>query len=139
MAMLIKGARVIDPGRWNEICDVLIADSRIEAVQPAGTLAVGDRAVRVIEAGGLWLVPGLIDLHVHFREPGEEYKETILTGAQAAVAGGFTAVCTMPNTQPVNDDPVVTRYILEKAAQAGLVRVFPVAAISRGLEGRSSE
>lgn len=136
MAMLIKGVRVIDPGRLDEICDVLIVGERIEAVGPTGSHSVSEADAEVLEAQGLWLVPGLIDLHVHFREPGQEYKETILTGARASVAGGFTAVCTMPNTTPANDDPVVTSFILEQAARAGLVKVYPVAAISRGLEGQ---
>jgi len=135
MPILIKGARVIDPGHLDDIRDVLISKGRIEAVQPVGTLAAEGDGVREIEARGLWLTPGLVDMHVHFREPGQEYKETILSGAQAAVAGGFTAVCTMPNTKPVNDDETVTAMILSKAAQAGLVRVFPVAAISKGLKG----
>ncbi len=135
MPILIKGARVIDPGHLDDIRDVLICKGRLEAVQPPGTLAAKGDGVRIIDAQGFWLTPGLIDMHVHFREPGQEYKETILTGAQAAVAGGFTAVCTMPNTRPVNDDETVTAMILNKAAQAGLVRVFPVAAISKGLKG----
>jgi dihydroorotase len=133
MPMLIKDARVIDPGHLDAISDVLIAKGRIEAVQPPGTLSV--EGLRVIDARGCWLTPGLIDMHVHFREPGQEYKETILTGSRAAAAGGFTAVCTMPNTVPVNDDAAVTAFIIGKASQAGLVRVFPVAAISKGLRG----
>jgi dihydroorotase len=135
MPILIKGARLIDPGRCDGVRDVLISKGRIEAVQPAGTLALETENLQVIEAAGLWLTPGLIDMHVHFREPGQEYKETILSGARAAAAGGFTAVCTMPNTQPVNDDGSVTAMILAKAAQAGLVRVYPAAAISKGLKG----
>jgi dihydroorotase len=135
MPMLIRGARVIDPGHLDRTSDVLIDGERIEAVQPAHSMHVDPGAVTVIEADGLWLTPGLIDLHVHFREPGQEYKETILTGSQAAAAGGFTAVCTMPNTDPVNDDPAITALILAKAAEAGLVRVYPVAAISKGLKG----
>jgi dihydroorotase len=136
MPILIKGARVIDPGHMDAIQDVLIAKGRIEAIQPPGTLPAEGEGVRTIDAQGYWLTPGLIDMHVHFREPGQEYKETILTGAQAAVAGGFTAVCTMPNTIPVNDDAAVTAFIIYRAAQAGLVRVFPVAAISQGLKGK---
>ena len=135
MPILIKGARLIDPGRCDGVRDVLISKGRIEAVQPAGTLALETENLQVIEAAGFWLTPGLIDMHVHFREPGQEYKETILSGARAAAAGGFTAVCTMPNTQPVNDEDSVTAMILAKAAQAGLVRVYPVAAISQGLKG----
>jgi len=135
MPILIKGARVIDPGHLDDIRDVLISKGRIEALQPPGTLEDPGDGVRIVEARGLWLTPGLIDMHVHFREPGQEFKETILTGAQAAVAGGFTAVCTMPNTKPVNDDAIVTAMMLNKAAQAGLARVYPVAAISKGLKG----
>ena len=135
MPILIKGARLIDPGRCDSVRDVLISRGRIEAVQPAGTLALERENLQIIEAAGLWLTPGLIDMHVHFREPGQEYKETILSGARAAAAGGFTAVCTMPNTQPVNDEGSVTAMILAKAAQAGLIRVYPVAAISQGLKG----
>ncbi|MGD8530522.1 MAG: dihydroorotase, partial [Syntrophobacterales bacterium] len=88
-----------------------------------------------IEAKGLWVVPGLIDLHTHLREPGEEYKETILSGSQAAAAGGFTSICCMPNTKPVNDNSAVTDFILRRAAEADLVRVFPVGAISQGQRG----
>jgi dihydroorotase len=135
MPMLIKGARLIDPGHLDAVRDVLIAKGRIEAIQAPDTIAMGDAEVRVVDARGLWLTPGLVDMHVHFREPGQEYKETILTGSRAAAAGGFTAVCTMPNTVPVNDDAAVTALIVHRAAEAGLVRVFPVAAISKGLKG----
>ncbi len=135
MPILIKGGRVIDPGHMDEIGDVLIEKGRIRAVQPAGTLEAPGADCRIVDAAGLWVTPGLIDMHVHFREPGQEYKETILTGSQAAAAGGFTAVCTMPNTNPVNDDPAITALILEKAARAGLVRVYPVAAVSVGSRG----
>jgi dihydroorotase len=135
MPMLIKGARVIEPGKIDEICDLLIVNGRIEALQPPGTIDAGGGDIAILDAGGLWLTPGLIDLHVHFREPGQEHKETILTGSRAAAAGGFTDVCTMPNTHPVNDDPTVTHYILAKAAETGLVHVHPLAAISKGLRG----
>jgi dihydroorotase len=90
-----------------------------------------------IDASGKWIVPGLIDMHVHLREPGEEYKETISSGTRAAAAGGFTAVACMPNTHPVNDCAAVTQYILEKARDEGSCRVFPVGTISKGLEGRN--
>jgi dihydroorotase len=135
MPTLIKGARVIDPGNLDQTCDLLIAHGRIETVQPHISLPADASQIEVIDAAGLWLTPGLIDLHVHFREPGQEYKETILTGSRAAVAGGFTAVCTMPNTDPVNDDPAITAWINAKAAEAALVRVYPVAAISKGSRG----
>ncbi|MGA2402772.1 MAG: dihydroorotase [Syntrophobacteraceae bacterium] len=90
-----------------------------------------------IDVSGKWIVPGLIDMHVHLREPGEEYKETIASGTQAAAAGGFTSVACMPNTHPVNDSAAVTQYILEKARDEGSCRVFPVGAISRGIEGKN--
>ena len=135
MAIRIKNGRVIDPGYVDDICDLLIRNGKIEAVGPAGTLGDTGTHCRVIDASGLWVTPGLIDMHVHFREPGQEYKETIATGSDAAAAGGFTAVCTMPNTDPVNDEPAVTELILNQAAKAGKVRVYPAAAISRGSRG----
>lgn len=135
MPIRIKGARVIDPGRMDQVSDVVVDNGRIQSVEPAGNVPVGGEGWDIVEAAGMWLVPGLIDMHVHLREPGQEYKETILSGCQAAVAGGFTAVCAMPNTVPVNDDPVVTTFIIEKAARAGLCRVYPIAAISKGLNG----
>ncbi|WP_054031035.1 dihydroorotase [Desulfatitalea tepidiphila] len=137
MPMLIRGARVIDPGKLDQVSDVLIEKGRIAAVQPVGTLdrVGGESEMQVIEAQGLWLTPGLIDMHVHFREPGQEYKETILTGSRAAAAGGFTAVATMPNTDPVNDEPAITALIRQRGVEAGLVRVLPVAAISKGIKG----
>jgi dihydroorotase len=135
MPILIKNGRVIDPGMVDDTRDVLIDHGVIEALQPPGTIDEHRDDLQIIDASGLWVTPGLIDMHVHFREPGQEYKETIATGSGAAAAGGFTAVCTMPNTVPVNDDPSVTALILEKAARADLVRVHPVAAISKGSRG----
>jgi dihydroorotase len=133
--MLIKGALVVDPGQNLEApMDLLIADGKIAELSPPGTISNDGR--RVIEAQGLALTPGLIDMHVHLREPGEEYKETIASGARAAVKGGFTAVACMPNTKPVNDNAAVTRFILEQAAAAKLARVYPVAAISMGSLGK---
>jgi dihydroorotase len=133
--LLVKGGRVIDPAEGrDETGDVLIVGGRIEAV--GQNLAAPD-GTPVIEAAGLIVCPGLIDMHVHLREPGHEYKETIASGTRAAAAGGFTAVACMPNTDPVNDDQAVTRYILEKAASVGLVRVHPVAAVS--LEQRGEQ
>jgi dihydroorotase len=93
------------------------------------------RDARALDARGLWVTPGFIDLHVHLREPGQEYKETVATGAAAAVAGGFTAVCAMPNTKPVNDCAAVTGFVRARAAEAGLARVYPVGCISRGSKG----
>jgi len=127
--MLIRGALVVDPAQDLEAPrDLLIEKGKIAAVEPPGTIPGEGR--RVIEAKSLVLTPGLIDMHVHLREPGEEYKETIETGTRAAVQGGFTAVACMPNTQPVNDNASITRFILDKARAANLARVHPVAAIS---------
>jgi dihydroorotase len=137
MSKLIRGGRVLDPASGLDgFRDVLIEGSRISSVRPSDSLEVRpDSSLEIIEAGGLWVVPGLIDLHTHLREPGEEYKETILTGSQAAAAGGFTAICCMPNTKPANDNSAVTDLILRRAAEADLARVFPVGAISRGQKG----
>lgn len=135
MPILIKNGRVIDPGHIDNTCDVLVDHGVVEAVEPAGAIDDQAKDLQVIDATGLWVTPGLVDMHVHFREPGQEYKETIATGSSAAAAGGFTAVCTMPNTDPVNDDPAVTALIMDRAAQADLVRVYPVAAISKGIRG----
>ncbi|MCF8094588.1 MAG: dihydroorotase [Desulfobacteraceae bacterium] len=146
MQMLIKGGRVIDPGVLDSPADVLIQDGRISEIRKngkgtgTGLAAAGFRESAgsdtvVIDAEGLVVVPGLVDMHVHLREPGQEYKETIETGTRAAAAGGFAAVCCMPNTFPVNDSASVTRYIIEQAARCGPVRVYPVGAISAGLCG----
>lgn len=133
MPILIKGGKVIDPGRFVGRADVLIEKGKIAAVGrnlpalPGGT---------TIQADGKLVMPGFVDLHVHFREPGFEYKETIQTGCAAAVAGGFTTVCCMPNTNPVNDNQAVTEFILERARLAGLAHVLPVGAITKGSEGK---
>ncbi len=132
--VLIRHGRVIDPGRINGPADVLIEHGKITAV---GAGLKASDGVAVIDADGKWVLPGFVDLHVHFREPGFEYKETIATGAAAAVAGGFTSVCCMPNTQPVNDNQSVTEFILEKATAAGLAHVFPIGAITKGSEGKA--
>ncbi len=128
---LIKNGRIIDPKNGiDRQGDLLVLEGRIAAEQtpvPA--------SARVIEASGCWVVPGLIDMHVHLREPGEEYKEDIVSGTRAAAAGGFTAVVCMPNTRPVNDCAAVTAMILERARQ-GSARVYPVGAISSGSRGR---
>lgn len=133
MSILIKGGRVIDPGRFVGIADVLIDDGKITAVAPQLSAPVGSRT---IQAEGKLVLPGFVDLHVHFREPGFEYKETIQSGSAAAVAGGFTTVCCMPNTSPVNDNQAVTEFILERARLAGLANVLPIGAITKGSEGK---
>jgi dihydroorotase len=132
--ILIKGGRVVDPGRLNGTADVLIQDGKVVAVgQSVGTIPPG---TRTIDATGKLVLPGLVDLHVHFREPGYEYKETVRTGVASAVAGGFASVCCMPNTKPVNDNQSVTEFILEQARAAGLAQVFAIGAITKGSEGK---
>jgi dihydroorotase len=132
-SILISGGTVIDPANHRHgAFDVLIDNGRIARVAAPGEIAEADE---VVEAGGCWVVPGLIDMHVHLREPGYEYKETVHTGTQAAVAGGFTAVACMANTNPVNDTGAVTKYIVEKAVAADLARVYPIGALSVGLKG----
>ena len=137
MKILIKGGRVIDPSQQiDRKTDLLIEDGRVASIveDPHGESVVGDGA-EVFDATGLIVAPGFIDLHVHLREPGEEYKETIASGAAAAVAGGFTSICAMPNTKPVNDNASVTRFIIDKAREARLARVYPVGAITRESKG----
>jgi dihydroorotase len=131
--LLLKGGHVVDPLRGlNGPADVLIEGDRIARV---GTSLPVDGA-SVVEVPKGWLVtPGLIDMHVHLREPGQEHKETIATGTAAAVAGGFTAVACMPNTEPVNDHAAVTELIVRRAAEAGQARVYPIGAVSRGSKG----
>jgi dihydroorotase len=130
--LLIKHARVVDPSqRLDAGLDILIADGKIARLAERIT----ERDVEVLDATGLVAAPGFIDIHAHLREPGFEYKETIASGAAAAVAGGFTAVCCMPNTKPVNDNAAVTEFIRARAAEAGLARVYPIGAVSKGLEG----
>jgi dihydroorotase len=133
-AMLIVGGLVIDPGgHVHAVRDVLIRDGVVAAVADPGTLA-GEGA-EVLDVTGCWVVPGLIDMHVHLREPGYEYKETIETGSRAAAAGGFTAVACMANTNPVNDSAAVTSAIIERARTVNLVRVYPIGAVTVGLGG----
>jgi dihydroorotase len=132
MRTRIAGARILDPasGR-DELADLDIEDGAIAAV---GRDLAG-RADERVEAQGLWLVPGFVDLHAHLREPGEEYKEDIASGTRAAAAGGYTTVCCMANTDPPNDSPAVTEYILRRARQTGRVRVHVIAAATQGLAG----
>ncbi|NWG00491.1 MAG: dihydroorotase [Thermoanaerobaculaceae bacterium] len=130
--LLIKHARVIDPSqRLDEGLDVLVVDGRIARLAER----IEERGAEVIDAAGLMATPGFIDVHTHLREPGFEYKETIASGAAAALAGGFTAVCCMPNTQPVNDSAAVTEFIRKRAEEAGAARVYPIGAISKGQAG----
>jgi dihydroorotase len=129
----IRNGRVLDPASGRDRRgDVLIEDGRVAEVADA-LEAVAD--AEVIDAQGLWVAPGFVDLHAHLREPGQEYKEDIASGGRAAAAGGFTSVCCMANTNPVNDDPSVTDYILDRARKDSPVRVLPVAAATKGLAG----
>lgn len=131
-ALLIAGGRVIDPESGSDgLADVLIRDGRIESV---GT-GLQDPDARRFDASGAIVAPGFIDMHVHLREPGIEHAETIETGARAAAAGGFTSICCMPNTAPVNDSPTVTSYIVQRAREVAAVNVFPIGAITKGSLG----
>jgi dihydroorotase len=134
LSLLLKGGRVVDPVNGVDgTRDVLIENGVIAAVGmdlPAGS-------AQVVDVAGLVVTPGLIDMHVHLREPGQEHKETIATGAASAVAGGFTAVACMPNTDPVNDQASVTQFMLKRAAEAGLARVYPIGAVTIGSKGET--
>ena len=130
--LLIKNGRIIDPAsRHDAVADILIKDSYI--------VRIGQNlhaiAATLFDATGLVVAPGFIDMHVHLREPGFEHAETIETGARAAAAGGFTSICAMPNSQPVNDDATVTRYILERARRFAVTNVFPIGAITKNSAG----
>ena len=135
MLTVIKGGRVIDPGNLDDILDIVIADGNIVEIKQDALAGGANKESKIIDASGKIVAPGLIDMHVHLRDPGYEYKETIETGSRAAAFGGFTAICCMPNTNPVNDCRQVTEYIVKKAVKADIVRVYPVAAISKGLKG----
>jgi dihydroorotase len=130
---LVRRGRLLDPAQErDEVCDLLIEDGVVVALEP--NLDVP--GAEVLDASGCWVVPGLVDLHTHLREPGQEYKEDIGSGGRAAVAGGFSSIACMANTQPVNDDPAVTEYVLERARSDSPARVYPIAAATRGLEGQ---
>jgi dihydroorotase len=132
MAMVIRNGRVIDPAsQTDRVADVLIADGRIAGVGPS----LAAPGAEVFDASGMIVAPGFIDMHVHLREPGFEHAETIESGSRAAAAGGFTSICCMPNTKPVNDSPTVTSYIVERARNKAVVNVFPIGAITRGSAG----
>ena len=137
MTIVIKNGRVIDPANGlDEPKDLLIDKGRIKALESPGSISfdAGEKP-SVIDAKGCVVCPGLIDMHVHFREPGFEYKETITSGCQSAAAGGFTSVAVMPNTNPVNDTRAVTEHILSLARTEDIINVYPIAAITQKLEG----
>jgi dihydroorotase len=132
--LVLRGGRVLDPGGTrpiDQMSDVRIAGGRIVEI------GRGLLAPRIVDVRDLWVVPGLIDLHVHLREPGQEYKEDIETGTRAAASGGFTTICCMPNTRPTNDQRAITELIVRRAREVGAVRVRPIGAITHGLEGKA--
>ena len=132
-SLLIRNGRVIDPATGGDaIADVLVRDGFIESI---GTGLIAEDGIEVLDATGAIVAPGFIDMHVHLREPGIEHAETIETGARAAAAGGFTSICCMPNTLPVNDSATVTSYIVQRAREVAVVNVFPIGAITKGSLG----
>ena len=132
MRILLKGGHVIDPSQGIDgPMDLLIRDDRIEKLEPDIT----DEADEVTDVSGCYVVPGLIDMHVHLREPGFEHKETIKTGSMAAARGGFTSICPMPNTKPVIDSPEMVRFVREKAEKEAVVHILPVGAVTKGQMG----
>lgn len=134
--VVLEGGHVIDAATSRDgSFDLLVRNGVVEAIEKPGAFrSMGD--VRRVDASGKWIMPGCVDLHVHLREPGEEWKETVQTGAEAAVLGGYTSICCMPNTKPANDSAEVTRFILEKAKAAGAARVLPIGAISMERKGK---
>jgi dihydroorotase len=133
--ILIQGGRLLDPSQdLDSPGDLLIENGKITAIEPPGKIPP-KKASRIISVRDAWIIPGLIDIHVHLREPGLEYKETIETGTRAAVAGGFSSVACMANTHPVNDNSYVTAFIRERAKALASCRVFPIGAVSKGLRG----
>ena len=135
--LLIKNGRVLDPAsRTDAPRDILLDGERIAEIAPSGKTSLANEA-EVFDASGLIVAPGFIDMHVHLREPGQENSETIETGTLAAARGGFTAVCCMPNTKPVNDNASITRFIVDRAKVHGHVRVWPIGAASMGSKGEA--
>jgi dihydroorotase len=137
LLLILKGGRVLDPSSGlDDTADVVIEAGRIKAVGPkAGAgFSTGDE-VRVVNVDGSWVCPGFVDLHVHLREPGEEYKEDIASGLSAAAAGGFAAVCPMPNTRPINDNRAITEMMLARAEEHGGTRLLPFGAVTKGQKG----
>lgn len=134
MSLLIKGGRLIDPSTGRDgLFNVLVQDGKVAAILPQEESISADE---VIDAAGCYVVPGLIDLHVHLREPGFEYKETIKTGSMAAARGGYTSICPMPNTKPVIDSPEMVRWLLDKAKEDAVINIWPVGAVTLGQQGK---
>jgi dihydroorotase len=140
-ALVIRGGHLIDPAAGvDSLKDILLKDGRVAEIAAPGKLKQANGAVgpelQIIDATGLTIAPGLVDIHVHLREPGQGYKETIATGTAAAAAGGFTSVAAMPNTRPVNDSPEITRW-MQAPERGATIRVFPIAAATRGSKGET--
>src|SRR3954454_21794569 len=132
MPIVIRNGRVIDPASGTDrVADVLISDGRIAGIGPE----LSSPGAEIYDAAGMIVAPGFIDMHVHLREPGFEHAENIESGSRAAAAGGFTSICCMPNTKPVNDSVTVTSYIVERARGKAAVNVFPIGAITKGSAG----
>ena len=132
MKILIKNGRLINPAtNIDEVMDVLVNDNIVEKIEKN----INDDADKIIDADKCWVTPGFIDVHVHLRDPGYEYKETIATGTRSAAKGGFTTICCMPNTSPVTDSEIMVEYIKMKAARDGVVNVLPIGAITKGQSG----
>jgi len=135
MRTLLRNGRILDPSQELDVVgSVLIEDDQVIEIGEISDLSDIDE---VYDCTGYWITPGLVDMHVHLREPGDEHKETIITGTQAAAAGGYTTICCMPNTKPVLDNPALIDFILDRAAspEAGGVFVAPVGALTKGLKG----
>lgn len=138
MKLWIRGGDIVDPIKgFIERQDIIVESGRISGILPSGVFTETGPEILIIDASGKLIIPGMIDMHVHLREPGHEYKETIQTGSLAGVAGGFTGLACMPNTDPANDNVSVTEFILKQAAKAGKLKVYPIAAISKGRKGES--
>ncbi len=134
--LLIKNGRIIDPSQDIDfVGNILVEGEKIKKVWQGDT-SLQENIETVLDANGRWVLPGLVDIHVHLREPGQEDKETILTGMRAAAAGGFTTICAMPNTEPVNDNKSITEFIIKRARDYALIDVWPIGAISRGSQGK---
>ena len=133
MKILIKGGRVINPStNLDKIKDVLIVDGLVKKIEDK----ISYRADKIIDAHNLWVTPGFIDLHVHFREPGFEYKETIETGSKSAAKGGFTTVCCMPNTKPTIDSGEIVKFVKNRAKEKAVINICVVGSITKGLQGK---
>jgi dihydroorotase len=133
--LLIRGGRLLDPkSATDRVCDLHLCAGRVQQIGPVGTLQSGE--AQVLDAAGLWVAPGLVDIHVHLREPGEEYKEDIASGCAAAVFGGYTTVVAMPNTRPVIDCAELVHFVAQRGRDVGLCRVLPSAAVTVGQQGQ---